>query len=194
VAWSHTHQEFGINDHHYYSILLREAKKAGIRITEVAKWKLLHKFDTIVFNYPEKKFTNREVKDIEKWLKEGKTVIFTGFFKNRDNVADVCNSAVQNFGLKLNKDEILSKRCWNSDKLYPIAMFGEFKTVMPCTASISVIGAEKLGVISKKVCAAKKEYSSGKLYLIGTCGFWDNIGINLYNNLEASINLLKGEF
>jgi len=81
VGWSITHQEFTITDYYYFSILQKEAERAGIVIEEISDWSSLEKYDTLVFNYPEKPFTEAEGRWIEKLVWErGKKVILLGYY------------------------------------------------------------------------------------------------------------------
>lgn len=218
VGWSITHQEFTITDYYYFSILKREAKKTGIEIDEVDKWEKLKDYEIIVFNYPEKPFTEREVEDVEKWIREyGKKVILLGYYKNQDGIADTCNTLARRFGMELNSDEITDEiNNYQGDKYFIVTSQikkytknekGEVvvnKILLPCTASIKpltpdievVVQAENTAIsdqgnsallIAEQIVPA----SGGCFCLAGTCVFWDNYSINLFDNLAFSLNLLK---
>ncbi len=217
VAWSITHQEFTVTDYYYFSILQKEATKRGLTINEVDKWEELEKYDTIVFNYPEIPFTEREVNDVEKWVWEkGKKVILLGYYKNEDHIADTCNTLARRFGMELNPDEVTdATNNHNGDPYFVVTSkirrynknakneVNVNKIMLACTASIKplmpdikiVVRAEdtaksNMGNYTLLIAEQIAPTSGGYFCLVGTCVFWDNYSITLYENLEFSINLL----
>ncbi|WP_448584276.1 hypothetical protein [Thermocrinis sp.] len=212
VAWSITHQEFTITDHYYFSILQREAEKNNIIIEEVDSWERLKEYDTIVFNYPEIPFTEKEAEDVENWVwKLGKKVILGGYYKNEDHIADTCNTLARRFGMELNPDEVIDEVSnHNGDKYFlvtsKIRRYDENveKVMLACSASIKplmpdikvVVRAEdsavsNMGNYTLLIAEQIAPTSGGYFCLAGTCVFWDNYSITLYNNLEFSLNLLR---
>ncbi len=218
VGWSITHQEFTITDYYYFSILQREAEKAGIEIEEVEDWDRLEEYDTIVFNYPERPFTEKESKWIEKlvWDK-GKKVILLGYYKNEDHIADTCNTLARRFGMELNPDEVVDEvNNHNGDKYFLVTSkvrrynrnerndMNVEKILLPCTATIKPIFPDTKVVVRAEDTARSSEgnytlliaeqiapSSGGYFCLAGTCVFWDNYSIGLYDNLNFSLNLLR---
>ncbi|SHK39763.1 hypothetical protein [Thermocrinis minervae] len=214
VAWSITHQEFTITDYYYFSILQKEATKAGIQIDEVDKWESLKEYDTIVFNYPEIPFTEKEAQDVEKWVWElGKKVILLGYYKNEDRIADTCNTLARRFGMELNPDEVTDEvNNHNSDPYFVVSSKvrrynkGVEKVMLACTCSIKplmpdikiVVRAEdtaksNMGYYTLLIAEQIAPTSGGYFCLAGTCVFWDNYSITLYDNLNFSLNLLRHE-
>ena len=218
VGWSITHQEFTITDYYYFSILQKEAQKAGIEIDEVDDWKKLGEYDTIVFNYPEIPFTEEEAKEVERWVwEEGKKVILLGYYKNEDHIADTCNTLARRFGMELNSDEVVDKKSnHNGDKYFVVTSkirrynkndrneVNVEKILLPCTASIKPIMPDIKIVARAEDTAESNEGnytlliaeqiappSGGYFCLAGTCVFWDNYSISLYDNLNFSLNLLR---
>jgi len=218
VGWSITHQEFTITDHYYFSILYREAKKRGIEIEEVDRWERLGEYDTIVFNYPEIPFTEEEAREVEKWVwDEGKKVILLGYYKNEDRIAETCNSLARRFGMELNPDEVTDEKSNHRDDPY-LLVTGKIrrynkdeknevnvrKIILPCTASIKPIFPDTK-IVARAEDSAKSDQdnytlliaeqiappSGGYFCLAGTCVFWDNYSIELYDNLNFSLNLLR---
>ena len=218
VAWSITHQEFTITDYYYFSILQKEAQKASIEIDEVDKWDSLADYDTIVFNYPEIPFSEKEASDVERWVWElGKKVILLGYYKNEDKIADTCNTLAKRFGMELNPDEVTDERNnHEGDKYFVVTSkirrynrntdneVNVRKVVLACTASIKpifpdtkiVVRAEDTGksnmdnytlLIAEQIAPT----SGGYFCLAGTCVFWDNYSIRLYDNLNFALNLLR---
>jgi len=218
VGWSITHQEFTITDYYYFSILQKEAEKANIEIEEVDSWKALGEYDTIVFNYPEIPFTEEEAKDVERWVwQEGKKVILLGYYKNEDSIADTCNTLARRFGMELNSDEVTDEKSnHNGDKYFVVTSkirrynkndrneVNVEKILLPCTASIRpilpdtkiVVRAEDSAVSNRDnytllIAEQIAPPSGGYFCLAGTCVFWDNYSITLYDNLNFSLNMLR---
>ncbi len=218
VGWSITHQEFTITDYYYFSILQREAEKEGIEIDEVDDWGKLENYDTIVFNYPEIPFTEDEAKWIEKLVWEkGKKVILLGYYKNEDKIADTCNTLARRFGMELNPDEVTDEvNNHNGDKYFVVTSKirrynkdpkGEVnvkKILLPCTASIKPLMPD-IKIVARAEDTARSNQdnytlliaeqlappSGGYFCLAGTCVFWDNYSISLYDNLNFALNMLK---
>ncbi len=218
VAWSITHQEFTITDYYYFSKLSREAQKVGIQIDEVDSWDKLKDYDTIVFNYPEIPFTEKEIQDIERLVwEEGKKVILLGYYKNEDHIADTCNTLARRFGMELNSDEVIDEvNNHQGDKYFVVtSKLRRYtkneknevvvqKIVLPCTASIKPLMPD-IKVVARAEDTAKSSQdnytlliaehiaptSGGYFCLAGTCVFWDNYSIDLYDNLAFSLNLLR---
>ncbi len=218
VAWSITHQEFTITDYYYFSILQREAEKRGLIIHEVDKWEKLPEYDTIVFNYPEVPFSEKEAEEVEKWVwEEGKKVILLGYYKNEDHIADTCNSLARRFGMELNPDEVTDEvNNHQGDKYFVVTSkirrynknekneVNVNRIMLACSASIKplmpdikvVVRAEdtaqsNMGNYTLLIAEQLAPTSGGYFCLAGTCVFWDNYSITLYDNLEFSINLLR---
>lgn len=218
VAWSITHQEFTITDYYYFSKLSKEAQKVGILIEEVDRWEKLKEYDTIVFNYPEIPFTGEEAQDMEKLVwEEGKKVILLGYYKNEDRIADTCNTLARRFGMELNSDEVIDEvNNHQGDKYFVVtSKLRRYtkneknevvvqKIVLPCTASIRPLMPD-IKVVARGEDTAKSNQenytlliaeqiapsSGGYFCLAGTCVFWDNYSIDLYDNLAFSLNLLR---
>jgi len=218
VAWSITHQEFTITDYYYFSKLSKEAQKVGILIEEVDRWEKLKEYDTIVFNYPEIPFTEEEAQDMEKLVwEEGKKVILLGYYKNEDRIADTCNTLARRFGMELNSDEVIDEvNNHQGDKYFVVtSKLRRYtkneknevvvqKIVLPCTASIRPLMPD-IKVVARGEDTAKSNQenytlliaeqiapsSGGYFCLAGTCVFWDNYSIDLYDNLAFSLNLLR---
>ncbi|MEZ0361085.1 MAG: hypothetical protein ABWK04_04180 [Hydrogenobacter sp.] len=218
VAWSITHQEFTVTDYYYFSKLSKEAQKVGIVIDEVDNWERLKEYDTIVFNYPEIPFTEKESQDIERLVwEDGKKVILLGYYKNEDRIADTCNTLARRFGMELNGDEVTDgvnnhqgdmyfvvtsklRRYTKNEKNEVVVR----KILLPCTASIRPLMPD-IKVVARAEDTAKSSEdnytlliaeqiaptSGGYFCLAGTCVFWDNYSIDLYDNLAFSLNLLR---
>ncbi len=210
VAWSLAHQEFIISDHYYFSKLERYAKDNGIRIDEVDKLERFTDYDTIIFNYPEIPFDKDEVDFIQELVKKGKTVGIFGYYKNEDKIADTCNTLSERFGIKFNGDIVTDPfNNYDNDDLLIVASdctnFDERikKVMLACTDTLTTTKKEVRSLIYGSNTAKSKlgrdillfaEYvdpeSGGKFIAGGTCVFWDNYSIDLYDNKELSINIL----
>ncbi len=218
VGWDITHQEFTITDYYYFSILQREAEKVGIEIEEVDDWGKIENYDVIVFNYPEVPFTEEEGRWVEKLVWEkGKKVILLGYYKNEDRIADTCNTLARRFGMELNPDEVTDeKNNHGGDKYFVVTSkirrynksekneVNVKKIVLACTASIRpimpdtkiVVRAEDTAVSSQGnytllIAEQIAPPSGGYFCLAGTCVFWDNYSITLYDNLNFALNMLR---
>ena len=212
VAWSTTHQEFIISDHYYFSKLQRYAKENDILVDEVDEFEKFANYDVIIFNYPEIPFKKEEVDFIEELVKKGKKVGIFAYYKNEDRIADTCNTMAERFGIKFNGDIITDDvNNYDNDNLLitttktsqKMKEKGINKVVLACTDSLSIIGnnvepiiyAEDTGksLLGKdKILFARYQDPSGGCFIAGgTCVFWDNYSIDLYNNKELSIQLLS---
>ncbi|MCS7195831.1 MAG: DUF4350 domain-containing protein [Aquificaceae bacterium] len=218
VAWSITHQEFTVTDYYYFSILQRAAEKRGLVVEEVDNWEKLSDYHTIVFNYPEIPFTEEEAHQVERWVwEEGKKVLLLGYYKNEDRIADTCNTLARRFGMELNPDQVTDDvnnhqgdpyfvvtskiRRYNKNEKNEVSVN---RVMLACSASIKPLMPDiKVVVRAEDTARSNMENytlliaeqlaptSGGYFCLAGTCVFWDNYSINLYDNLEFSLNLLR---
>jgi len=210
VAWDYTHQEFTITDYYYFSILQKVCKENDIEVDEVTDWNKLSEYDVVVFNYPEIPFKPEEVEDVKKLVESGKRVIILGYYKNEDNIADTVNTLATAFGLKMNGDEVTDPvNNHNNDAYFVVTSKiykyneGVERLMLACTPSISLEGENTEAIIEGEETAVSNQNnktilgavyrhpSGGEFVVIGTCVFWDNYSIELYNNKQFAINLLK---
>lgn len=212
VAWSVTHQEFIISDHYYFSKLQRYTKENGIHVEEVDEFEKFGEYDVIVFNYPEIPFKKEEVDFIEELVKKGKKVGIYAYYKNEDRIADTCNTMASRFGISFNGDIITDdKNNYDGDNLLittakvseKMREKGVEKVVLACTDSLTLTGPNTTALIyaedtavsqlnKEKILFAKYEDPSGGCFIAGgTCVFWDNYSIDLYNNKQLSLLLLS---
>jgi len=182
VAWDISHQEFTIEDDYYFSKLKKYSKKEGIQIFEIKKFSELQKFEVLVFNYPEKHFLKKEIQLIKKWQKEGKKMIFTGYYLNEDKVAEIINNVLSGIAsLKINYDRLISKKYFFEEPLFVLTQCRKFRVLMPCSASVKG-GKPFLKTFSGKPVGTKEK----NIYLLGTCVFWDNFSIDKFDNKKFS--------
>ncbi|MCS7119034.1 MAG: hypothetical protein RMH75_01740 [Archaeoglobaceae archaeon] len=187
VVWSVSHGEFSIGDYYYFSKLRKIAENEGLEMKEERVFKKLEFHDLIVFNYPEIKFSAKDIAKIREWIKIGKKVIFTGYYSNIDRVAENINRVTRHFGLRINYDLIRDEKRNIGDDMFPIAKCGNLEVLMPCSASVNggksfVVGKDTFGAVENNVL------------VLGTCVFWDNYSIDFVNNREFAIRILRGEF
>uniref|UniRef100_A0A7J2TM29 DUF4350 domain-containing protein n=1 Tax=Archaeoglobus fulgidus TaxID=2234 RepID=A0A7J2TM29_ARCFL len=187
VVWSASRGEFSIGDYYYFSKLTRIAEREGLELAEEKVFSKLENYDLIIFNYPEIKFSANDVARIKKWVRMGKKIVLAAYYSNTDKVAENVNRILRHFGIKINYDLITDEERNAGDAVFPIARCGDLEVVMPCSASVT--GGESF-VVGKKVFGAKKD---GVLAL-GTCVFWDNYSIDLANNKDFAMKILRGEF
>lgn len=211
VAWSITHQEFIISDHYYFSKLQRYTKENGIEVDEVDEFERFADYDVIIFNYPEIPFKEEEVDFIQELVKKGKKVGIFAYYKNEDRIADTCNTMANRFGISFNGD-IITDDVNNYDEDNLLITTGKIsekmkekgigKVVLACTDSLTLTGQNTVPLIygedtaisklgKDKILLAKYNDPSGGCFIAGgTCVFWDNYSIDLYNNKELSLLLL----
>lgn len=192
IGWSATHGEFLIEDHYYFSRLREYAELEGIRIIQESSFYRLERYDTIVFNYPERAFRIREAGRIRGWLRKGKTVVFTSYYSNIDRVSEIINRVLDRIGssIRVRYDAVRDERHNMGDPMFPVGTWKGREVVMPCTSSVtggtSFVDSEGLSL------AAFEELNAGKIVVIGTCVFWDNFSIDCLSNRDFSISLLSG--
>jgi|LDZS01.1.fsa_nt_gi hypothetical protein len=212
VAWSSTHQEFLISDSYYFSILAKESQENGIIIDEVSVFTDLFSYDVVIFNYPEKPFKKEEIELIKKSVvEEGKRVLFTAHFQNKDNVAKICSKVSRQFGLLVLPEEVFDNvnhiandpRMVLTSKVFTYNT-GVTKVVFPYSAPLELLEEAKVilrgmettttrkGKKSPILVAEKNFPSGGSFTLSGSCIFWDNYSITKADNLRFAINLIKG--
>ncbi len=210
VAWSLAHQEFIISDHYYFSKLEKYAKENNILIDEVDDIEKFSDYDTIIFNYPEIPFSEDEASYIEDLIKAGKTVGIFGYYKNEDRIADTCNTLSERFGIHFNGDIVTDKiNNYDNDDLLIVTDncknigIGVNKVMLACTDTLTIkadkvkpliygmdTGESKLKKNLILFAEYTDEKSGGKFVAGGTCVFWDNYSIDLYDNKNLSLNLL----
>jgi hypothetical protein len=187
VAWNASRGEFSIGDYYYFYKLNRIAEREGLEMVEVRTFGDLKDYDVLVFNYPEIKFRPFDALRISKWAEQGKKIILAGYFSNIDGVSRNINRVSKQFGLRINYDVIRDPERNAGDEMFPIAKCDDLEVVMPCSASVSggksfVVGRGVFGAVSKNVL------------VLGTCVFWDNYSIDLAQNREFALRILRGEF
>jgi len=187
VAWDASHGEFTIEDYYYFSKLKKFAQDDGVEIEEVKNFSKLAEYDIIVFNYPEIRFRRWEISRIRLWLRKGKRIILTAYYANIDGVAENVNRILRSVSsMKVNYDVIKDEFNNYGDEMFPLAYHNGLNLVMPCSASVS--GGNPI-VTGKGVFGAKEN----SLICLGTCVFWDNYSIELADNRDFSLSLLRGE-
>jgi hypothetical protein len=210
IGWSVSHQEFIISDHYYFSKLQRYIKEAGMHVDEVDEFEKLANYDTIIFNYPEIPFTEDEANFIEELVKKGKTVGIFAYYKNEDRIADTCNTLSERFGIKFNGDTVIDN-INNYEKDNLLIVTSDFynlpeninKVMLACTDTLTTTKTQVRPLVHGEDTSESKlgketvlfaEYidsNGGKFIAGGTCVFWDNYSIDLYNNKDFSLNLLS---
>ncbi len=210
VAWSVAYQEFIISDHYYFSKLQKYAKQSEIHIDEVDDLEKFPQYDTVIFNYPEIPFEADEVDFIQDLVKSGKTVGIFGYYKNEDRIADTCNTLSKRFGIHFNGDTIIDNiNNHEGDNL--LVLTGDTynlpenikKVILACTDSLTTTKPEVRPLLHGENTAESKlgketilfaEYidpSGGRFIAGGTCVFWDNYSIDLYDNKNLSLYILS---
>ena len=209
VGWDVSHMEFTIADHYYFSKLSKLLAKEGIDVVILKSLDDLEDFDVIVLNYPEKKFRKEEKDKLIKFVENGGRLIALGYYKDEDGVSSVLNDIARDFGMEILNDVVLDEENnINGDPYFPITskvssmLSGVKKVVLPCSAPIS-IDNDKVEILimgektsrsesnTSTILAGLSNRGKGEFVLIGTCVFWDNYSIDLYDNSKLAIWLLK---
>jgi len=190
IGWDTSHLEFTIADYYYFGKLSDLLLNSGFLVDEVKDFDTLNRYDTIVFNYPEKPFNDAEVNKIDSWVRQGKVVIFAGYYKNEDGVGENINGITKHFGLTLNLSEALDQ---SSEDPYFVNVLSRtgLRGVFPCTDTVS--GGE--AILTSKVgnVGCQIKLGMGKLVLLGSCVFWDSFSLHLADNATIATKLLAGE-
>ncbi|MCD6363485.1 MAG: hypothetical protein J7M13_05770 [Synergistetes bacterium] len=201
IGWSVSHQEFTIEDHYYFSILKSKVNYKLLNSIEEG-WDC----DVMVFNYPEKPFSSKEIESVVSFVESGKRVIALGYYMDEDGVASLLNELAEPFGIKMLPSSVKDeKNCLNGDPLLitttKIDRFSQnvSKIVLPCCAPIKTadkdaivfIYSEKTSTPPSQALGAYRKHGKGEFILLGTCVFWDNFSIVHFDNLRFSLNLLK---
>ncbi len=193
IGWSASHGEFIISDHYYFSKLLWEVGYRGAVVEEVSGFNDLSGYDVLVFNYPERPFSAREADDIARWAREGKRIIFAGYYKNEDGVADVINTALRGLDIRLRGDVVMDEENnHGGDPLFVLANLSRWgrRVLMPCAASVEG-GTPVVSTQGGIPLASVLKVGRGEVYVLGTCVFWDNYSIELYDNMAFSMGILN---
>jgi len=210
VAWDVSHQEFIISDHYYFSKLQKYAMENDILIEEVDDFEKLANYDTIIFNYPEIPFTEDEANFIKELVSKGKTAGIFGYYKNEDRIADTCNTMSEKFGIKFNGDIVIDNiNNHENDNLFIVSTDlynlpeNVSKVMLACTDTLITTKPNTRPLVMAEETAESKlgmetllfaEYvdpeSNGKFIAGGTCVFWDNYSIDLYDNKNFSLDIL----
>ncbi|MEN3014593.1 MAG: hypothetical protein ABDH21_00810 [bacterium] len=211
IVWSYTKGEFVIFDHYYFSTLYNYLKEnynleIPTRFNDIIKICKQNTFNTIIFNYPEKSFTSNQIQQLLELYRNGKTIIFLTYYNNEDNSSQISNQVLSKVGIQINHDEIIQeKNIHNNDKyliltgsIHKKIKYNVKNILMPCSASVSILKKNskysytelvKDGQNNKAI--AIEVSSRGKIIAFGTCVFWDNFSISMYDNFQFTKNLLQ---
>ncbi len=167
------------------------------------------KGDIIIFNYPQPKkdrdgiriFKERYIEKIDSLIKEGRRVIFTGYYNNEDGVCDAINSVSKNYGIKI-LDFVVEddENCFeNDEKMVITSKINEFnknveKILLGYCAPVRAREDAEIFVESENgegMAGYYKDDSGGMLVVIGTCVYWDNYSIDKFDNFGFSRNLIE---
>lgn len=206
ILWNASHYEFTIYDDYYFSHLLSylSSKFDIYEGKSPLDLDYLKSFDIVVFNYPEKVFTTKEVRKVLRYVQSGGKVIIAAYYNDEDGVASVCNKLTSNFGIHFNIDGIK-----NSEGSYLVSAetvrlhldsneaelkLPELNLYFPCTCSL-FLSEKAFPILSSEghYCAAASIKGEGCLIALGTCVFWDNFSILREDN-KKFVNWLFGYF
>ncbi len=197
IAWDISKQCFTITDYYYFSKLQRFLKENGFSFEETTFLEGLDKYDIIVFNYPEKFFSEDEANYLKDLVKAGKRVLCLAYYKNEDFIADTCNSLAKVFNVKFHGDEVTDKE--HNYENDPYFVVTPEKYMLACTCSLeggeTFVKAAPSAVSNQgfePILAVKVPLGKGCFIGVGSCVFWDNYSIDVLNNKELILKLLRG--
>lgn len=192
---------------YYYSDLLNLINKIGKHYiaNSYHDWE---KGNVIIFNYPENPFKESEIEKINELVKNGKLIIFTGYYGNEDNVCDVINDVTKEYGIKLlescieDKENCIEFKGNKNEKMVYTSKVYHFnegvkKVLLGYCAPVEIKSSAKPLVESEKgeiMAGCYKDSSGGGIIAIGTCTFWDNFSIDEFDNKIFARNLLTNKF
>ncbi len=216
IGWSASHREFIVSDHYYFSHLENLLQKNGYQLEEVEDFSRLGDYDVIVFNYPEDPFSDMEMNLMKEWLKDGKKIIYTSYYKDEDNVSDVLNDFLKDFGFYFRRDIVKDAvNNYNGDELFVVTSNVDEKlsrdiekVLLPCSASIKIVDGDVVPLVraeetatsssgvagSELVLVASKKAGNGEIIAVGTAVFWDNYSIDKFSNKNFILRMIGGEF
>ncbi len=200
VGWDASHGEFLIEDYYYFSKLKRIARDRGIEIYQEEDFRSLGDHDVIVFNYPEERFRSWEIRKIWSWFRRGKRIIFATYYGNMDSTAENINRVLSKLEIpiRINSDVVIDLENNVGDMMFPICRYRGYNVVMPCATSLTsednaIIVSSGIshptGLKNPTVGAVYRE--RGEIFVIGTCVFWDNYSIELMDNINLALDLLR---
>jgi hypothetical protein len=211
LIWSYTKGEFVVFDHYYFSILYKYLKDnyelaIPTSFNSLKKMSKKENFNTIIFNYPEKKFTQSQLDELINLFDSGKRIVFLTYYKNEDNSSSISNTFLNKLGININYDELVQdEKVYNNDKylliiddIDPVLGNQVSKILIPCTSTISIKKKKDyqykplLKSNSNKIVTVEVQNSNnGKVLAFGSCVFWDNFSIVLYDNFQFVKNLIN---
>lgn len=205
IGWDVTHLEFTIADHYYFSGLKAAIVGAGAVVRVVEDLADIDKYDVLVINYPEMPFKSTEVEAIKRYVAAGNRVVAAGYYQNEDKVADNMNTLAPHFGLRLGSGSVrdASSNHGGDDLLLVtsrLERYGAGAVMLPCCAPVRMESPAALPIALKEgarrgraprsALAAEAALGAGRFALIGTCVFWDNFALGLYDNAGFAMRLL----
>jgi len=197
IAWDISKQCFTITDYYYFSKLQKFLKENGFSFEETTDFNNLDKYDIIVFNYPEKFFSEEESLFLKDLVNSGKRILCLAYYKNEDFIADTCNSLAKVFNVKFHGDEITDPK--NNYENDPYFVVTPEKYMLACTCSLEggeIFVRASFTAISNQgyqpILAVKVSVGNGCFIGVGSCVFWDNYSIDVLNNKDLILKLLRG--
>jgi hypothetical protein len=197
LFWNQSHQEFVLNDYHYYSKLNSFLKKKFLVKQGNFFRENLGPWDWLVLNYPEKSFTQAEQEKVLTYLKQGGSLIATAYYQNEDGVASILSQLFEPLGVVFRGDAVMGED--DTPNLYTSRVMKPFssqveKVHFPCSCSLKVPekahpillaeSGQKSNLTKENplVLSAVLTVGSGKLFLMGTSVFWDNLCLESADN------------
>lgn len=199
ILWSSSHYEFVLSDDYYFSTLsaLIAARADVVESDHPLDLDWLKTFDCIVFNYPERPFTTKEVRKVLRYLNGGGRVVISAYYANEDGVAAVASRLTAPLGISFNFDRVktadegLMVTARTMPEAKEAGINSNLQLRFPCSCSLALSGAASpvAQAGGKTVCAATR-HGAGVLIALGTSVFWDNFSINILDNRLFSLSVL----
>jgi len=199
ILWSSSHYEFVLSDDYYFSRLsaLIAARADVVESDHPLDLDWLKTFDCVVFNYPERPFTTKEVRKVLRYLNGGGRVVISAYYANEDGVAAVASRLTAPLGISFNFDRVetadegLMITARTVREAEGAGISPNLTLRFPCSCSLT-LGGTAFPVAQadgKTVCAAAR-HGDGALVAIGTSVFWDNFSIEILDNKLFSFSVL----
>jgi hypothetical protein len=199
ILWSSSHYEFVLSDDYYFSTLaaLVAARADVVESDHPLDLDWLKTFDCVVFNYPERPFTTKEVRKILRYLNGGGRVVISAYYANEDGVAAVASRLTAPLGISFNFDRVetadegLMVTARTVREAEDAGISPNLTLRFPCSCSLAVSGgAFPVARAGDAIVCAAARHGAGALVAIGTSVFWDNFSIGILDNKLFSLSVL----
>lgn len=209
IAWSVAHGEFTIEDGYYFSLLRRELQQAGVQLSVPTRLQDALAADVLVLNYPEQPFSPDELAWLQAYVEQGGRLVTLAYYQNEDRVAEILNAVLAPFGMRFGYDHVIDPVHHHNQDPYMVVtrrvsgISGVQQVLLPYAAPVMLNNSQIRARIEaeataespsgSRVLVAHAARGKGECIAVGTCVFWDNFALGLYDNLALARWLLRLE-